>query len=248
MKKKILAVSLAVMIVVIALTGTSLAYLTDTDEATNVFTTGTVEIELTEADVVADAKGNLIADPAGTRHNGDYDYGKLFPAMSVTKDPTIKNIGTDDVYVAAKITVSAGEGDLESVLGTGYMGLLGIQDIVSGGYVKENDTLKSGYNGLSDGGLPVYGDDTYSVYQEVEEDENGNKLYVFYIFIETPIAPDGTTGPLFTTITIPEEWDNDEMEEFKDFTITVKAYGTQTVSFESCFEAMTKSFSDDFDF
>ena len=79
MKKKLMAISLAVIIVVIALTGTSLAYLTDTDEATNVFTTGTVEIELTEADVVKDERGNLIADPQGTRHNGDYDYGKLFP-------------------------------------------------------------------------------------------------------------------------------------------------------------------------
>ncbi len=248
MKKKLLAVSLAVIVVVIALAGTSLAYLTDTDEATNVFTTGTVEIELTEADVVKDERGNLVADPEGTRHNGDYDYGKLFPAMSVTKDPTINNIGTEDVYVAAKITVSAGEGDLESLIGTGYMGLLGINEIVSGGYVKENDTLKSDYNGLSDGGLPVYGDDTYSVYQEVEIDENQNKVYVFYIFIENPIAPEGTTGPLFTTLTIPEDWGNEEMAQFKDFTISVKAYGTQTTSFTSCFEAMTKAFSDDFDF
>ena len=248
MKKKLLAISLVVVIAVIAITGTSLAYLTDTDEATNVFTSGSVDIELTEADVVKDEKGNLVEDPDGSRHNGEYDYGKLYPAMSVTKDPTIKNVGSEDAYVAAKITVSAGKGDLDSLIGTGYMGLLGINKIVSGGFVKENDTMKQDYNGLSDNGLPVYGDDTYSVYQEVEQDKDGNNVYYFYIFIENALDSNESTGPLFTTITIPETWGNEEMAQFTDFSIKVTAYATQTASFDSCFDAMTKSFSDEFDF
>ena len=47
MKKKLTAVALVVCMLAIMLVGASLAYFTDTDEATNTFTMGKVDIELT---------------------------------------------------------------------------------------------------------------------------------------------------------------------------------------------------------
>ena len=48
MKKKILALCLVVVLAVTAVTGATLAYFTDTDAETNVFTTGKVDIDLVE--------------------------------------------------------------------------------------------------------------------------------------------------------------------------------------------------------
>ena len=48
MKKKLTAVALIVCMLAIMLVGATLAYFTDTDDAVNTFTTGNVEIDLTE--------------------------------------------------------------------------------------------------------------------------------------------------------------------------------------------------------
>lgn len=48
MKKKIVAICLVLSLAVMALAGASLAYFTDTDDATNVFTSGKVDITLKE--------------------------------------------------------------------------------------------------------------------------------------------------------------------------------------------------------
>lgn len=58
MKKKITAIFLCVALVAIAIVGASLAYFTDTDEATNTFAVGNVKIDLIEQQRVADGEGN----------------------------------------------------------------------------------------------------------------------------------------------------------------------------------------------
>ena len=49
MKKRIIAISLIVAMLAVAIIGGSLAYFTDTDAATNTFTVGNVEIDLIES-------------------------------------------------------------------------------------------------------------------------------------------------------------------------------------------------------
>jgi len=48
MKKRILAIALVVCLLATALVSGTLAYFTDTDDATNTFTVGNVSIDLTE--------------------------------------------------------------------------------------------------------------------------------------------------------------------------------------------------------
>lgn len=237
MKKKILALALVVVVAVTAIAGASLAYLTDTEDQVNTFTSGNVDIRLDEQSVVIDNDGYISG--YGERTEENQDFGKMFPGQVITKDPTITNIGSEKAYIAAKITVTAT--DLESLIGTGYEGLLGIDKMISGGLVKENDTMKQDHPLF--GTLPVYGDDTYSIYQE-KVNEN---TYVFYIFIETIMAP-GESVTLFDTITIPAEWDNAEMAKIADLKIHVEAFATQVQTFDDCFDAMTTAFGDYFDF
>ncbi|MBE6969707.1 MAG: hypothetical protein E7442_06300 [Ruminococcaceae bacterium] len=242
MKKKILSVSLVAALIAIAAMGT-LAYFTDTDDATNTFTTGNVAIDLTEVKVVADANGDLVAteerQDVGEEEEDSYDYGKLYPGQSITKDPTIKNVGSEDAYIAAKIFVKS-EGNLEKIMGMeGLSGLLEIQTVISGGLVKENDTLKE-YNNL----VPVFGDETYSIYQPPAGTDG---VYTFYLFMEKAQKKDDKVC-LFKTIHIPEAWDNAEMAELQGLSIRIEAYGTQAHGFDTCFEAMTTAFPTAFDF
>ena len=48
MKKKLLAIGLAVAVLAVTIVGMSIAYFTDTDNETNTFTVGNVHIELNE--------------------------------------------------------------------------------------------------------------------------------------------------------------------------------------------------------
>lgn len=70
MKKKITAIALVVCLVAVAIVGGSLAYFTDTDDATNTFTVGKVDITLTET--------NWVEEKA-----------TLIPGRVIAKDPTI---------------------------------------------------------------------------------------------------------------------------------------------------------------
>ena len=238
MKKKLLVAAIAVIMVVTAIAGTSLAYLTDKEAQTNTFTSGNVDIKLDETTVILDADGYICAE-GERRTEGDQDYGKMFPGQVITKDPTITNVGSEKAYIAAKVTVSAT--NLEGLIGTGYEGLLGINQIISGGLVKENDTMKPTHPLF--GTLPVYGDETYSIYQVKES----ATVHVFYIFIETIVAPEESVT-LFEKLSIPAAWGNEEMKQIADLEITVDAYAVQVQTFVDCFDAMTTAFANDFAF
>ena len=238
MKKKVLAVALVVILAVTAVAGASLAYLTDTQTQINTFTSGNVDIKLEEYKVRLGDDG-YIAETLTEWTSDDQNFGKMYPGQVITKNPTITNIGSEKAYVAAKITVTAT--DLESLIGTGYEGLLGINRMVSGGLVKENDTMKPDHP--LHGVLPVYGDDTYSIFQ-VKESEG---VHVFYIFMEAPMAPNASVT-LFDTITIPAQWGNEEMAKITDLQIQVEAFAVQTQTFDTCLEAMKTAFADQFQF
>ena len=69
MKKKIVAICLVLSLAVVALAGASLAYFTDTDGETNVFTSGKVDITLNEV--------------------FDEETAQLIPGVDIQKDVTI---------------------------------------------------------------------------------------------------------------------------------------------------------------
>ena len=86
MKKKTKKIiSLILIILVIVITGGLLAFLTDTDTATNVFTMGSVKITLTE--------------PNWNSSNGQ----NVIPGQPISKDPRINNTGNNPAYVYIKV-------------------------------------------------------------------------------------------------------------------------------------------------
>ena len=78
MKKKILTISLVIILLAALFIGGTLAYMTDRDEATNTFTVGNVDIKLNE-----------VYTP----------NSQLMPGVVVDKDITIENVGINNAWV-----------------------------------------------------------------------------------------------------------------------------------------------------
>ncbi|MEG1501092.1 MAG: TasA family protein [Clostridiales bacterium] len=87
-KRNIIFVLLAMVMVVGISVGGTFAYLTDKDQAQNVFTIGEVNVELTETEWVPGDAQDLTANAV------------------VAKNPVVKNIGKNPCLVRAKVTQS----------------------------------------------------------------------------------------------------------------------------------------------
>ena len=115
MKKKIVALCLCVALAVVAIGGATLAYFTDTDEATNTFTAGGVEIALIEQQRNADSSAlepfennkNLMPIVGSAQGEQEIVGGVKLPTAEnyVDKIMTIKNTGVSDAYVRIFVAV-----------------------------------------------------------------------------------------------------------------------------------------------
>ncbi len=91
MKKKIFMITLAACLIILSIASTSLAYFTDTDAKSNVFTAGNVGITLTYDAYTEDA-------------------ARLYPGQTYGNSATIKNDGTEKAYVGAIIRLTVPQG------------------------------------------------------------------------------------------------------------------------------------------
>ena len=137
MKKKILSIALVVCIAITAIAGATLAYLTDTDDATNVFTVGNVQIELVEQqrsyddegkleDELVDFEDNKILLPIVGSAQGEKDsFGMPTAANYVDKIVTVNNIGQSDAYIRVIVAVPSAldwsDGPLHWNLGNNFV-------------------------------------------------------------------------------------------------------------------------------
>lgn len=111
MKKKILALTLVVVLAATAVIGGTLAYFTDTDKADNVFTVGNVDITLHEPDWA----GNVD------------DHDDFYPGEAIAKDPCVTNDGENPCFVRIKVTGwdCLGEGNMIQYRTNGVINALG---------------------------------------------------------------------------------------------------------------------------
>ena len=95
--KKQKTIFAAVVLLLVFLVGGAIAYFTDTDTATNIFTIGNVDITLTEPNwSTTDEDSNGVPDASQD----------LMPGQTIAKDPTIQNVSTSNpAYVFAKVEV-----------------------------------------------------------------------------------------------------------------------------------------------
>ena len=101
MKKRTLALILALVLVFGADVGGTIAYLTSTDTVTNTFTVGNVAIKLDEA--AANTDGTLVAGADRVKANS---Y-KLIPGLTYAKDPMVTVLkDSESSYIKMTVTFS----------------------------------------------------------------------------------------------------------------------------------------------
>lgn len=109
MKKKITALCLCVALLAVAVVGASLAYFTDTDSRDNVFTTGSVKIELIEKQRNGEGgledfvDGKILLPIVGSAQDEKDELGLSTAKNYVDKIVTVKNLAVDAyvrVYMA----------------------------------------------------------------------------------------------------------------------------------------------------
>ena len=243
MKKKIIALCLIVALAATAVIGGTLAYFTDTDEATNVFTMGNVKIALQE---VFD-ENNAVLRPGTQKQN------------AIQKEVTIKNTGSEDAYVWYLWKIPA---DLDSIDGTtGTNNALHVNSLG-----RTWDTYRENNKYWAEGqteALPLA--QTWDHDPEVElgitgtegyirqETINGIKYNVYLALYHGKLAKDEVTSVGMTQVYLDSKVDSDVNEDGKiiytingnpltyDLTqgvkIIVKAYGIQAAGFNTVYEA-----------
>ena len=99
MKKKLLIMSVAMVLVCAFAVGMTIAYLTSTDEVVNTFTVGNVRIKLDEA--AANPDGSLVPNADRVKANS---Y-KLIPGHTYNKDPMVTVLqGSESSYIKMTVT------------------------------------------------------------------------------------------------------------------------------------------------
>lgn len=91
LKKKIFGITLVVGLLVLSIVGTTMAYFTDTDTKTNVFTSGNVKIQFTS---------NVLIDDDDNNTNSTV----VRPTQKLADAAVVKNIGSEDAYVGVVVT------------------------------------------------------------------------------------------------------------------------------------------------
>ena len=112
MKKKVLSICLVACLALTAVVGGTLAYFTDTNEATNTFTAGGVKIDLIEQQVneagtaLEDFEQNQVLMPIVGSAQGEKDsFGQPIAENYIDKIVTVKNTGKSAAYVRAYFAI-----------------------------------------------------------------------------------------------------------------------------------------------
>ena len=233
------------MVFVLMFLAATIAYFSDTSQVSSVLTSGNVKIALSESAVKRDASGNLVADSTQPRIFGKEDddvvndYGRVYPGMTICKDPTIRNTGNAAEWVAAKVTITDGSGDLHKVIGyTGYQEI-DIERLLSGGLLDEQVDVED-WNGFED----VCVNDRYAMIQTANTAEG---KYEFFFLMLQPLGV-GEEVKIFDKVVFNQAWTSEHMKELADLKIHVQAYGVQIFQMEDCLQAMTSAFPEHFPF
>lgn len=126
------------------------------------------------------------------------------PDVEYAKDPVVANIGENDAWIRVDVTLS------DAAAFTAAAAKHQITDLATifAGHDETKWTLA---------GEPVY--------------NNKNDTLTYSYYYNTVLAVDESTEPLFTSVTIPAVFDNDDMKEIgADFTIDVTAHAIQTAN------------------
>lgn len=246
MKKKslITMISLA-LVLVVGIAGT-LAWLTDRDSVTNVFTVGDIEIELDEAVVdkygnPLDEEGNIVdnvEDADRTEKPADADkkegnHYHLVPGETYVKDPTMTIFKDNEPsYVRMLVKVNCVE-QLNAIFEKYAPAQPGDESEV---------TIEKIFLGYDDKSWEFF--DDYLITETVGDADVEKRVYEFrYIYsvdendVKNYIVPtmddDTRLAPLFTELKVPGVLTKEDLKTLENLVIEVEGHAIQAATFEA---------------
>lgn len=228
-KKGLLLLLCAATLVASSILGT-MAYLTDTETATNTFTVGSVHLKLDEAKVNADGRpidavGNVVESASNAQRVTENEY-HLLPGHKYTKDPTVTlTQGSEDAYVRMMASITYLEA-ADSLFGT-------VNTPESIADWLDIDTENWKIHGAPKTSKQTQNEITYIT-----------RTYEFRYKAKVlgSDTQDVKLEPLFTKITVPGKLKNPDMEKLAGMKIEVVAHAIQADGFNTAEDAW-KEFS-----
>lgn len=225
-----LAAGAVAMTMAIGASGT-FAYFTSTEQVTNVFTVGDLNVDMKE--------------PEWNPADGDGKF--VYPGYTVYKNPTVRNLadpskGGNSCYT--RFVVRFLNEDGSQIKDTGTIDL--IKETIrydknyNGGYDKLGSSTK-----LTQGKKPGYSRAELNVYPNfnpvfsIDTERTVDGTMVFnYVGSNKGILRPGEEFPLFTTVVIPTDWTIKEVEKVGNFKIDIRSESIQSSGFENQNAAM----------
>ena len=217
-KKKAILLATAVVGLVGAGIFGSYSYFTDDSNVTNEFTTGSLDLRVTE---------NLWENST----DGKY----MYPGYTVAKYPTVKNvtgIKDNDAYVEAILYVKDHEGN--PITDSDRLDL--IYHMIR--YDVDGEGLNEGTKYPDD--VITQNPNVNPAFEfQVRDDEEGTTIYFLKDTLKSTADPEeGEDVVLFTKIAMPTEWSQTEVDLVGDFQIVIEFKGIQAATFEDVYDAM----------
>ncbi|MBR5285930.1 MAG: SipW-dependent-type signal peptide-containing protein [Clostridia bacterium] len=228
MKKKIFAIALVAILAVTAITGASLAYLQDTDDALNTFTVGNVEIDLYE--------------------NFDEDLAHLLPAVydadtqtynnSVTKEVFVKNTGDDVAYVRVHIAIP-------SILDDAQPNFDASKNVLHFNFAPESvaDGLWSWNKTVDGANYPTNASEWNSYPTTID----GVAYNVYVVTFKSSLDSEASTCSAMNQVYLDPKTTNGDIAKINEtlkgeWNIYVAAEGVQAAGFKNAFHALDTAF------
>lgn len=237
MKKKTIALLLVLVMIFGISVGGTIAYLTDKEAVTNTFTVGNVKIKLTETKIENGVVTNDRIQGSATETIGNQYH--LLPGLSYKKDPMVTILaGSEESYIRMIVTVT----DCKDVDAA----------ITEANELRANAELPAiQLTDMFDG----YDDEKWILKNETKTaiGNEGDYQRTYEFWYANPIAghadnkndiedQDNNLEPLFTTLKVPGEIDNDSLAAIAEMTIVVEAHAIQAAGFanaEAAWDAWT---------
>lgn len=257
MKKKITALCLCAALLAVAVVGASLAYFTDTDSRDNVFTTGSVKIELIEKQRNGEGgledfvDGKILLPIVGSAQDEKDELGLSTAKNYVDKIVTVKNLAVDAyvrVYMAIPSALFNLEDETHNVLHVNQLGketFVGLDGTTQNKWDKWSDMAQVGTYTDADGVEYVVVCTTYT--DVLTKDEIAGCAAFVGVYLDKGVdcreikKDDGTVETVYTI-----KIDNEEMpidyDLSKGVTLPVFAVGVQADGFTSADEAIEAAF------
>ena len=237
MKKRITAIALVICLVAVAIVGGSLAYFTDTDNATNTFTVGGVAIDLHEANKDNPAKVD------GAYHEWLKDQ-VLMPGdnqtNTVAKRVYVQNTGKSNAYVRVHIAIPAvldrAQPDFDA--SKNLLHFNATAESYAEGKWNWGTKAVAGRSGFVGTG------DEWNTYTTTV---GGIDYNVYVVTYETAVAPNAVTDDAMHQVYLYKDVTNADIEKANEvlkgnWNILVFAEGGQVEGFDDAFTALNTQF------